>query len=265
MRAFLYSLVLVIALGVGAQMQVRLPPDRVAGVQSGLETRTEKAAEELRKHVEGNRLGQLSSKEVLSFYRWGLAVRTWKKERGAGVAPLMAEGVLMDCLSRLRGLKGFPLQPGRGILREIAGQYGKDAVKAFDAALKIDPNQMEARMRRARLRATTDVRALVDLEAVANDAAGSPLSYLAAISRAAIAHNNGDTTSAIRWYGRARALHPRSTAAAVGLHALTPDAQPFEGLDTDDLYYTYPCTVLTPGVQAQVAARVKRVGDAVPR
>jgi len=260
MRAFFSSLVVVIMLGAGARMQVRLPQTQAAKVQSDIETLANQKAEELRTHAGANRLGRLSLEDERTFHILGLAVQAWKKERGAGSAPLLAEGVLLDCLSRLRAVRGFPLATGRGMwMGDYATQHATDAARAFDAALKIDSNLIEARMRRARIRGTNEADALAELEAVANDAAGSPLSYLAAVSRGAIAHGKGDPASAVHWYDRALALHPRSTAATIGLRALGTGARSLEGLDTEDLYYTYPCTVLTPGVQADLLQRVSKV------
>lgn len=260
MRFFLHPLAVFVLLGAGANTQVRLPQGQSTGGQSAVETFIEARAEELRTHAESTRLGRLSLEDERSFYILGLVVRDWKNERGAGVAPLMAEGVLLDCLSRLRGVRGFPLVSGRSMFwtGDYASQHGSNAAKAFDAALKIDPNQVEARMRRARIRGTNDARARAELEAVANDASGSPLSYLAAVSRGVIAHRTGDSDTAVRWYERARALHSRSTAAAVGLRALGADARSLQGLDADDLYYTYPCTVLTPGVHAELVQRGRK-------
>jgi tetratricopeptide (TPR) repeat protein len=190
-------------------------------------------------------------------------VRLWKRERDSGAAPLLAEGVLLDCLSRLVGVavrRPLPGEKALPVATSYAAQRRKAAERAFDAALRIDPKLIEARMRRARLGVVADPAAARELEAIAGDQSPMPFSYLAAVSRAVLAHREGDGADAVRWYERALELHPRSTAATIGLAVLkTTAAFSFDGLDPDDLYYTYPCLVMTPGVAPALAERVQRV------
>lgn len=114
-------------------------------------------------------------------------------------------------------------------------------------------------MRRARLQAAGDSGAARELERIA-EASTMPFAYLAAVSRGSLAHTEGDASTAVRWYERALALHPRSTAASIALVALKPGTSfRFDELDSDDVYYRYPCTVLTTDVAIALADRVKRV------
>jgi hypothetical protein len=106
-----------------------------------------------------------------------------------------------------------------------------------------------ARFRGTRIRALDDEKAALELERIARDHADADVGYLAAVSRAAVAQGRGDALTAIRWYEYALGLRPRSTAAVVGLSALTPSRPVrFEHLEGDDLYYAYPCQILTPPV-----------------
>jgi tetratricopeptide (TPR) repeat protein len=191
------------------------------------------------------------------------AIKLWKKEPRAGAAPLLAEGVLLDCLGRLQGVTTrlvsteVPLPPP---FTAVAERRPSRAARAFDAALKIDPHLIEARMRAARIRAPSDSDAVLELERVTEDQTGSPFPYLAAISRAEVALAQKDSPAAIRWYQRALELNPRSSAATIALSVLTPGAPlVFDTLDTTDLYYTYPCRVLTSEVDAALAERVRTV------
>ena len=211
--------------------------------------------------AKGWQVGQLHPEAARAFVRWGEAVRLWKREKAAGAAPLLAEGVLFDCLARLQGVKtvGFR-DEGPGRLDILEAQRPGRAAKAFDAALKIDPHLIEARMRAARIRAPKDSRAALELERLAGDRTDSAFSYLAAISRAAVAHAQFDSVTALAWYERALALNPRSAAAAIAISALRP-AGPlsFEALGSDDLYYSYPCRILTPDVAGALLERVRNV------
>jgi tetratricopeptide (TPR) repeat protein len=211
--------------------------------------------------AKGWQVGQLHPEAFLAFRRWGEAVRLWKKEKGAGAAPLLAEGVLFDCLSRLQGVKTVGFQDeGPGRLDILEARRPARAARAFDAALKIDPQLIEARMRAARIRASEDSRAAVTLETIARDGTRPSFSYLSAISRAALAHAQSDSVTALAWYERALALNPQSTAAAIAISALRP-ARPlsFDALGTDDLYYSYPCTILTPDVASALLQRIRNV------
>ncbi|HKV98520.1 MAG TPA: hypothetical protein VJN96_01790 [Vicinamibacterales bacterium] len=206
-------------------------------------------------------VGSLDLNAWTTFYRWSQAVQTWKKEANAGAAPLLAEGVLFDCLGRFRGvLMGPIVGEDPGSPQMIDDARPAHAVKAFDAALKINPQLIEARMRVARLRGQKDAKAASELERIANDQTSSPLDYLAAINVAALAHARNDVPKAAAWYERSLAINPRSTAAAIGLSIVKPaTAVPFEALDANDLYYTYPCRVLTNDVAAALVDRIRLV------
>lgn len=257
MRSALLAVVsvLLIAAGVEAQLGPVLPKQAVDDWAT-------KSAQELGDRAKRATLGILNDDANLEFRRLGEAVRLWKKEKDAGAAPLLAEGVLFDCLGRLQNVKTRPL-----LYEEWGGPYADTAAlrliranKAFDAALKVDPGLIEARMRGARIRGSEDSRAALELERIAQGTSVSPFAYLAAISRAAIAHAKHDIASATRWYERALELNPQSTAAAIGLGSLRPAALlSFNAIDADDLYYTYPCTVLTAKVNAALSVRVQNV------
>ena len=178
------------------------------------------------------------------------------------MAPLLVEGVLFDCLGRLEGVNTLvlKLEESQPVFADLAAARPARAARAFDAALKIDPHLIEARLRVSRIRAMSDPHAMVALENIARDEAASPFGYLAAMSRAFAAQTQHDAAVAIRWYERSLELNPRSTAAAFALSALKPaSALSFEALDAHDLYYDYPCRILTPGVGAAVSTRMTNV------
>src|SRR5262245_10468428 len=147
--------------------------------------------------------GSMSPEGWLAFYRWNDAALMWKKEKGAGAAPLLAEGVLFDCLGRLQGVVTGPMRD-----EEVSSPFDlakgrvSHAAKVFDAALKIDPQLTEARFRVARIRAVNDRQAVAELERIANESS-SPLAYLAAVNLAALAQTRTDPASAAKWYERA--------------------------------------------------------------
>lgn len=260
MRAFLRAVV--VAVSTSASVEAQLPPLTVTQeATKRAEELAQRTAEEMARFAKGWQVGQLHPEAFQAFRRWGEAVRLWKKEKGAGAAPLLAEGVLFDCLSRLQGVKtlGFK-DEGPGRLDIVEAKRPARAAKAFDAALKIDPHLLEARMRAARIRAPQDSRAAIELERIAGDRADPVFSYLAAISRAAVAHAKVDSVTALAWYERALTLNPQSTAATIAISALRP-AQPlsFQALAGDDLYYSYPCSILTPAVAAALLERVRNV------
>jgi tetratricopeptide (TPR) repeat protein len=260
MRAFLCALL--VAASSGASVEGQLPPQTVTQeAQKRVEDLAQRTAEEMARFARGWQVGQLHPEAVQAFSRWNAAVQLWKKEKSAGAAPLLAEGVLFDCLSRLQGVKtlGFK-DEGPGRLDILEARRPARAAKAFDAALTIDPRLVEARLRAARIRASENSRAAVELEKIANDPTSYPYSYLSAISRAAVAHAQSDSVTALAWYERALALHPRSTAAAIAVSALRPaQPLPFEALAVDDLYYSYPCSILTPAVAGALAERVRNL------
>jgi hypothetical protein len=251
----------VAALSISAGVDAQLPPQSaMQGIQKETEDLAQREAEKLASLAKVQ-VGTLNPEADLAFRRWGEAVRLWQQEKGAGAAPLLAEGVLFDCFGRLQGVRmSWLSRETFGEFEELAPLRTARAATAFDAALKIDPHLIEARMRAARIRAATDARAAIELETIANDRTGSPFSYLAALSRAAVAHAHHDTATEIPWYERSLALNPRSTAAAIGLSTLKPAAVlPFEALDPKDLYYTYPCRVITADVSTALVERVRRV------
>ena len=214
--------------------------------------------EERAMRLRATQLGALSVEGNNEVRRWDAAVRLWKKEKGSDAAPLLAEGVLFDCLSRLQGVKTLVLSNEKAVpfFLDLAAKRPSRAAKAFDDALKIDSSLVEARMRAARIRAPKDTQAARELERLAEGAEKMPFPYLAAMSRAEAAQMQRDVQGALRWYERAMALEPRSTAAAIALRALRPGgAVAFADLRTDDPYYSYPCIVLTPAVSAELRAR----------
>jgi hypothetical protein len=260
MRAFLCAVVL--AASSGARVEAQLPPQTVAQeAQKRVEELAQRVAEDMAGFAKGWQVGQLHPEAFLAFRRWDAAVRLWKKEKGAGAAPLLAEGVLFDCLSRLQGVKTLGFQDeGPGRLDILEAKRPDRAAKAFDAALKIDPHLIEARVRAARIRAPKDSRAARELETIADDLTGTAFSYLSAISRAAVAHAQADSVTALTWYERALALNPRSTAATIAVSTLRPTRPvSFEALGPDDLYYSYPCRILTPDAASALLERVRNV------
>jgi len=208
-------------------------------------------------------LGNLHPAGQLAFRRWALAVAAWKKEKAPGVGLLLAEGVLFDCVGRTTGLytgfhSGIAVDPRFADL----GQPGRfeRAADLFERAVALDPNLLEARFRATRIRALDDAKAALELERFARAYPDAEFGYLAAVSRGAIAQGRRDAPTAIRWYEVALGLRPGSTAAAVGLSALTPSRPvPFEALEPDDLYYSYPCRILTPSIAAELAQRIENV------
>src|SRR5262249_18673919 len=134
----------------------------------------------------------------------------------------------------------------------------KRAAKAFDAALKLDPNLVEARLRAARIRAQANAGAALELERLAQTAGESPFAYLAAMSRAEVAQAHHDGAGATHWYERALELEPRSTAATIALGTRKSTAAlSFSTLDPLDSYYSYPCTILTPDIDIALSARLR--------
>ncbi len=97
-----------------------------------------------------------------------------------------------------------------------------------------------------------------ELENLAEGSDDSPFTYLAAVSRAEAARAMRDRPGAVTWYLRALEIYPRSAAAAIGLAGLDPDGpMAFENVDTRDLYYAYPCTILTAEIHKALSNRVQ--------
>jgi hypothetical protein len=257
---FVVGLILCACTSVVAQ----LPPQTV---RQEAQQRTERLAMELAQKNElalAARLGELSREASTPIRIWSATVARWKKEGHAGAGPLLADGVLLDCLSRIRDVKTpwLPNDPATPFPSDLAGVRAGQAVKAFDAALKADPSLIEARLRSARIRAPKNASAAAELERIAGDQDGYPFSYLAAIARAEAARAGGDDPVAVKWYRAALTLLPQSTAAAIGLSTLSPGASPLlDAAGAADPYYSYQCTVLTPDVSRALASRMK----ALPR
>lgn len=202
-------------------------------------------------------MGTLNTAEDHALRRWDRIVQAWKRERGSGTAPLLSEGVLFDCLSRLHGILTGVLSSEESVpyFLDLAARRPRRASKAFQAALKVDPHLTEARFRDARIRADKDLDARAQLEQLSGET--GLIAYLAAMSRAETARNLKDDAGARRWYARAVVLFPNAPAPRVGLAALTPGtAVSFHTLDPTDPYYSYPCVVLTPSVDAELSRRM---------
>lgn len=255
-----------VALFLGATAGAQLPPrpsqtqtDEIQKVTNELAaSKAQEVADRTRAWV----LGSLPSAANIAFLSWGQAIQLWKKERRAGAGPFLAEGVLFDCLGRLQGVKTAVVgkEEARPIFADLAADRPKRAAKAFDAALKLDPTLVEARLRAARIRAPADAGAVLELERLAQTAGEPPFAYLAAMSRAEVAQAHHDGAGATHWYERALELEPRSTAATIALSALKPTAAPsFGTLDPLDSYYSYPCTILTADINVALSARVRTV------
>jgi hypothetical protein len=230
--------------------------------QRMLECSAQQHAEQLADRLKGTLVGSLTPQANQVIARWDFAVRTWKREKGAGAAPLLAEGVSFDCLGRLEGVKTRILSSEQAtpFFSDLAAARPGRAVTAFNAALKLDPRLVEARMRAARIRSLKDTSAARELEQIADDEEHPVFAYLAAISRAQVAQIRRDVTGGIHWYQRALQIHPLSTAATIGLGSLKSSAAlPLDGLDTGDLYYTYPCRILTTDVDQALSARTRSV------
>ena len=256
------SIVLLTAIGAaaGAQAPVRPAPTDVSGIEKRSKEHAVKLAAERAGRVAATTLGYLNSDAAQAIRRWDEAVRHWKDERRREAAPLLAEGVLFDCLARMHGIVTPVLSSEHAVpfFADLAATRPGRAVKAFAAALKVDPQLTEARLRAARIRASDDRSAALALEQMANEPDAFPYSYLAAISRAESARAADDRGSAAYWYRRVLELEPGSPAAAIGLSSLEGKPVPFNRLDPSDIYYSYPCTVLTPDIAAALSARVKR-------
>jgi hypothetical protein len=203
--------------------------------------------------------GNLHPDGQVAMRQWAIVVWDWQRERNAGPAAWLAEGVLLDCRRRMSGLYtsfGFGLAVDRRL--QTLAFIGTDRVAdLFEKALALDPGLIEARFRAAGIRAQEDPTAVTQLEQLASSEANPEVAYLAAVSRAVLAQDQRDVPTAVRWYDRARTIRPGSTAAALGMAAVQPDAAVnFDALDDDDPFYTYPCRFLTPGVGEEVARRV---------
>lgn len=230
-------------------------------IRAFVEGLVERQSEAVAARMKGFARGALSNDAARAFIRWDATNVRWKRERGSGAAPHLAEGVMWDCLSRMNGVVTPPM-----VSAEQLGGYYEDkerarpglAVKAFDRALKLDSTLVEAQFRRARIRAATDVEAVKELERLADRDADQTIRYLSAISRAEAAVSQKELATAVHWYERALALHPRSTAATIGLSLLAPTPSfELEQLDGSDPYYRYPCRILTAAIDRELTRRVQ--------
>ena len=205
-------------------------------------------------------LGNLHPAGQQAFRSWLLTVRAWRSQRPSQAGPaLLAEGVLFDCLGRVVGLNtgfshGLAVDPR---FNDLGTPDRLDvAAKRFDEAWQADSRLEEAKFRAARIRALKGGKAVLALEEIAESSADD-LAYLAAVSRASIAQKKGDVAIAARWFEKALARRGRSTASVVGLIAVRPGVPAnVEIMDADDLYYNYPCRILTPDVAAELNRRL---------
>jgi tetratricopeptide (TPR) repeat protein len=240
-----------------------LSPTQVQAAEERARKSAEKHAEGVLPRAMATTVGALNADANSAFRRWDEAVKLWKKEKNAAAAPLLAEGVLLDCLGRMQGVRTQLVSNEKHVPPPFINQSQPRpglAAKLFDAALKIDPRLTEARMRVARIRGADNADAMRTLEAVAEAPDGGSVAYLAAVNRAEAARKRDELAIATKWYERALALHPGSAAATIGLMSLRPPSSvAFEQLDADDPYYSYPCRVLTPEVQAGLAERIQRM------
>jgi tetratricopeptide (TPR) repeat protein len=204
--------------------------------------------------------GVLSPEADFAIRYWDVAVMNWKRERDAGAAPLLAEGVLFDCLSRLTGVRTrvLRLEVPVPFFQDLAAKRPERALKAFRAALAVDPTLSEARFRAARIQSRTDRTAERELERIADEEPQLALRYLAAMSRGEAAATRNDDPDAAKWYRRALESASGSVAARVGLATVSADAEELLATsDRDDLFYLYPCVVLTPSVRSALEARIR--------
>jgi len=207
-------------------------------------------------------VGQLTPEAEKTFQTWERAVLAWQKEPESGVGAKLASGVLYDCLTRLHNVWPPALSDHKDILVwAIPEKREKQAIEALRSALRLDPDNPEARFRLDRLLAPKVRSATMDLQRLAADASTTPFDYLAAMTLAEIASSTKDPQSAERWYERAVALFPRSTAARIALSALRPSAEkPFVTELHEDPFYEYPCRVMTPAVSVALSQRLRTEG-----
>jgi hypothetical protein len=242
--------------------RAQLPPQ---SVRADAQQRTDREAIAEAQKAElilAGRLGALRRDALAAMIPWSRAAAAWKSESHPGAGSHLASGVVMDCLSRIRDVKTplFADDPMTPFPSDLAGQRAKRAADEFDAAVKAEPSLIEARLRRARIRAPKNRSAIAELELIANEGNEYPFSYIAAISRAEIAQAAHDDAAVESWYRRALVLYPQSAAAAIGLSTLSRSpALPLASAGSRDLYYEYPCTVLTPAVATALAGRLASI------
>lgn len=236
--------------------------DELRSMKERIEADARERAALLAARAAADTIGSLSPNANLALRHWSDAVDAWKREDTAAAAPLLAEGVSLDCLGRMKGIKTRLVFDERDqpSFHSLAAERPGRAAKAFERALEREPDLIEARFRLSRIRALEDAdpRALRRLEDLAGGASDSPFTYLAAVSRAEAARASSDRRTALLWYRRAIEIYPRSAAAAFGLASIeTGTSIAFEALDPNDVYYAYPCTILTASVHSQMSERVR--------
>lgn len=264
MLIFSFALAIAVALSAGdvATTSERQAVDEIFKIQLYIKGVAERKGLEAVDRIREFAHGILSAEASKTFARWDSTVVHWKKERGSGAAPHLADGVMWDCLSRMGGVVTPPMFSE---LSGLSGYYSDWerarpllAVKAFDRALKQDSTILEARFRRARILAPTDADAARDLERLAAADADPVIAYLSAVSRAEAAVRRKEPPVAIQWYERALTMSPRSTAATIALSLLTRNVTVELGdLDASDAYYRYPCRILTPAVDSELTRRMQ--------
>src|SRR5580765_2396721 len=119
MRTFPSAIVVAVALsGAGAYAQGTAPPIQPAPITSpSLRGTAQKQVDEdverllpiATAEAKFATTGSLGWNDWIAFTRWSEAAKGWKKEPRAGAAPLLAEGVLFDCLGRLPGVAMGPV------------------------------------------------------------------------------------------------------------------------------------------------------------
>lgn len=260
-RALVFSVVATLSVGGVAVTAERQSAEELNKIRAYVEALVLRESEVAGARMKGFARGVLSDSAAREFHRWDTTNVLWKRERGSGAGPHLAEGVMWDCLSRLQGVVTQPIwsaEPAGWDDEKREKSRPGLAVKAFERALKQDATLVEAQFRRARIRAATDGKARETLEQLAAGGAGLVIPYLAAISRAEIAANHGEPAIAIQWYERAIALHPRSMSAIIALSILRPTGSiDFNELDQSDPYYRYPCRILTAAVDAELTRRMQ--------
>jgi hypothetical protein len=236
--------------------------DELRSMKEAIEAAARERAALLAARAAADTIGSLSPKANLALRHWSDAVDAWKREERGSAKPLLAEGVLLDCLGRMQGIKTRLVLNERAqpSFQSLAAERPGRAARAFERALEREPDLIEARFRLARIRALEDAepRALRELEDLAGGASDSPFTYLAAVSRAEAARAGSDRGAALFWYRRAIEIYPPSAAAAFGLASIEAGRSiAFETLAANDVYYGYPCTILTASVHSEMSERVR--------
>src|SRR5262245_27934666 len=110
MRGIPTAVAFAVALSAGAGVRAQqgtappMPPSLLQQELRKLDENADRVLPVLAMAVDAATTGSMSPEGWLAFYRWNDAALVWKKEKDAGAAPLLAEGVLFDCLGRLQGV-----------------------------------------------------------------------------------------------------------------------------------------------------------------